>query len=32
MNHLEPIKRIKAPDSVMDKINKGIIDVILRLP
>ena len=26
MNHLDPIKRIKAPDSVMDKIDKGIIE------
>lgn len=30
MNHLDPIKRIKAPDSVMDKIDKGIIEVFTQ--
>ena len=30
MNHLEPIKRIKAPDSVMDKIDKGIIEAFTQ--
>ena len=31
MNHLDPIKRIKAPDSVMDKIDKGIIEVFTQV-
>lgn len=30
MNHLDPIKRIKAPDSVMDKIDKGIIEAFTQ--
>ena len=30
MNHLDPIKRIKAPDSVMDKIEKGIIEAFTQ--
>ena len=30
MNHLYPIKRIKAPDSVMDKIDKGIIEAFTQ--
>ena len=30
MNHLDPIKRIKAPDSVMDKIDKGIIETFTQ--
>lgn len=31
MNHLDPIKRIKAPDSVMDKIDKGIIEAFTQV-
>ena len=31
MNHLDPIKRIKAPDSVMDKIDKGIIETFTQV-
>lgn len=31
MNHLDPIKRIKAPDSVMDKIDKGIIEAFTQI-
>lgn len=30
MNNLDPIKRIKAPDSVMDKIDKGIIEAFTQ--
>ena len=30
INHLDPIKRIKAPDSVMDKIDKGIIEAFTQ--
>ena len=30
MNHLDSIKRIKAPDSVMDKIDKGIIEAFTQ--
>lgn len=30
MNHLDPIKRIKTPDSVMDKIDKGIIEAFTQ--
>lgn len=30
MNHLDPIKRIKAPDSVMNKIDKGIIEAFTQ--
>lgn len=30
-NHLDPIKRIKAPDSVMDKIDKGIIEAFTQV-
>lgn len=30
MNHLDPIRRIKAPDSVMDKIDKGIIEAFTQ--
>ena len=30
MNYLDPIKRIKAPDSVMDKIDKGIIEAFTQ--
>lgn len=30
MNHLDPIKRIKVPDSVMDKIDKGIIEAFTQ--
>ena len=30
MNHLDPIKRIKAPDSVMDKIDKCIIEAFTQ--
>mgnify|MGYP004535579241 FL=1 len=31
MNHLDPIKRIKAPDSVMDKVDKGIIEAFTQI-
>lgn len=31
MNHPDPIKRIKAPDSVMDKIDKGIIEAFTQV-
>lgn len=31
MNHLDPIKRIKAPDSVMNKIDKGIIEAFTQV-